>query len=192
MPRASAEVAAETARQVLVAATTLFAVRGYAAVSLEGVAEAAGVTRGAVYHHYRNKAGLFEAVAEQAQVNVAAAVEEAAEAAGDDPESRLRAGSQAFLDAITDAPFARILLQDAPAVIGWARWRDLDAANSMTHLREALADLGVPASDLTAMTVQLSGAMNEAAQWLAEHPEDVEARAAARRTLDRLLSVAVG
>ncbi|MBV2367204.1 TetR family transcriptional regulator [Streptomonospora nanhaiensis] len=187
MPRASASAAAQTARQVLASATDLFAAQGFAAVSLDDVARAAGVTRGAVYHHYANKTGLFRAVAAHLQADVAAAVVRAAERAEPDPRARLRAGSHAFLDAITAAPAVRVLLVDAPAVIGWAQWRALDAEHSAAHLRDALAEAGVDGSLLDALTAQLSGAMNEAALWLAERADDAAARESAHRALDRLL-----
>lgn len=187
MARASAEDAARTARAVLTAASEAFAASGFAAVTLEDVAAAAGVTRGAVYHHYRNKTGLFLAVVEELQGEVAANVVAAAEAAGPDAMARLRAGSHGFLTAITAARAVRILLLDGPAVLGWQRWRSMDAEHSGAHLREALEDVGVPADLLEAMVAQLSGAMNEAALWLAQRPTDPGAQAAAHRVLDQLL-----
>lgn len=191
MPRASAADAARTAQDILVSATDLLAARGFAAVSLDDVAGAAGVTRGAVYHHYRSKAGLFRAVAARLQAEVAEAVVVAAEGAGADPLVQLRAGCHAFLDAITAAPAVRVLLIDAPAVFGWEQWRQLDAENSVLHLRAGLADVGVPADLLDATTAQLSGAMNEAALWTAQQPRAAEARDAAHRVLDRVLAAAV-
>lgn len=187
MPRASAADAAQTARRILESATTLFAAHGFGEVSLDDVARDAGVTRGAVYHHYRNKAGLFGAVAAQLQADVARAVVAAAEAAGPDPGAQLRAGSHAFLDAITYGAAVRILLIDAPAVIGWQEWRRLDAENSATQLREALGDVGVAHELLDASTAQLSGAMNEAALWIAQHESSEAARAQSHAALDRLL-----
>ncbi len=188
MPRASAADAAETAQRILGAATELFALRGFAAVSLDDVARAAGVTRGAVYHHYANKAGLFGAVAATLQAGVAAAVVQAAEAAGSHAGDQLRAGSHAFLDAITSGPAVRILLIDAPVVIGWQGWRRLDAENSEAHLRDALRHTNVADDLLDASTAQLSGAMNEAALWIARHDETEAARAQAHSALDRLLN----
>ncbi len=187
MPRASAADAARTAERVLESATELFASRGFADVSLEDVAHAAGVTRGAVYHHYRNKAGLFSAVAAMLQARVADAVVAAAEHAGNGPVDQLRAGSHAFLDAITSGAAVRILLIDAPAVVGWQEWRRLDAQNSESHLREAVQHAGVADGLLDATTVQLSGAMNEAALWIARHEDTEAARAQAHAVLDRLL-----
>ncbi|WP_055476472.1 TetR/AcrR family transcriptional regulator [Gordonia sp. HS-NH1] len=187
MPRASAEAAAETARTVLAAATDQFAERGFADVSLDDVAEAAGVTRGAVYHHFRNKAALFAAVAAACHQQVADAVVAAAEAAGPDPAHQLSAGSHAFVDAITSGTAVRILLIDGPAVVGWEEWRRLDEAGSAAHLREALGAIGVDDELIDVLTMLLSGAMNEAALWLARHPDDDTARDRTHRALDRIL-----
>ncbi|EON30906.1 Transcriptional regulator [Gordonia terrae C-6] len=187
MPRASAEAAAETARTVLAAATDQFAERGFADVSLDDVAEAAGVTRGAVYHHFRNKAALFAAVAAACHQQVADAVVAAAEAAGPDPAHQLSAGSHAFVDAITSGTAVRILLIDGPAVVGWEEWRRLDEAGSAAHLREALGAIGVDDESVDVLTMLLSGAMNEAALWLARHPDDDTARDRTHRALDRIL-----
>lgn len=191
MPRASAADAARTAQAIVASATDLLAARGFAAVSLDDVAGAAGVTRGAVYHHYQSKAGLFRAVAAHLQSEVAQAVVAAAESAGPDKRAQLDAGCHAFLDAITAAPAVRVLLIDAPAVFGWEQWRRLDEENSVVHLREALADVGVPAGLLDATAAQLSGAMNEAALWIAQQPRGAEARGAAHQVLDRVLAAAV-
>lgn len=188
MPRATAAAAARTARQILESAVESFSVEGFAGVSLDDVARAAGVTRGAVYHHYRNKAGLFRAVASLLQESVAAAVVDAAERAGDDPGAQLRAGSHAFIDSITSGHAVRILLVEAPAVVGWEEWRRLDAEHSGAHLREALREAGAPDELLDAMTAQLSGAMNEAALWIAQHEDPTAARDRAHASLDRLLA----
>lgn len=188
MPRASAADAARTARRILGAATELFAARGFTDVSLDDVAGVAGVTRGAVYHHYRNKAGLFGAVAARLQSEIASAVASAAEEAGPDPGGQLRAGSHAFLSAITAGAAVRILLVDAPVVIGWQEWRRLDAENSVTLLHQVLREAGVPEELLDATTAQLSGAMNEAALWAAQHENPDAARAQSHAALDRLLA----
>ncbi|MFD7023397.1 TetR family transcriptional regulator [Promicromonospora sukumoe] len=196
MPRASAAAAAHTARQVLDSATGLFAARGFAAVSLDDVAQAAEVTRGAVYHHYGNKQGLFLAVAARLQAQVADAVVAAADGAGadgagEDAREQLRAGSHAFLDAITAGPALQVLLVDAPAVVGWAEWRRLDEANSAAHLREALREAGIADDLLDALTAQLSGAMNEAALWVAQQPDRVASARQAHAAMDRLLTAAL-
>ncbi|OYN87641.1 TetR/AcrR family transcriptional regulator [Parenemella sanctibonifatiensis] len=186
MARATAAAAARTAQQVLAAASELFGDRGYAGVSLGDVARRARVTRGAVYHHFGDKAGLFSAVATALQTQVATAVVSAAEGAGAAPTHQLIAGSHAFLDAITTGSAARILLVDGPAVIGWEQWRRLDSENSAAHLREALAAVGVNEELLDATTALLSGAMNEAALWIAQNPTE-PVRSQAHRVLDQLL-----
>lgn len=187
MPRASATDAAETARRVLEAAREVFAADGFAAASVDDIARRAGVTRGAVYHHYDGKPGLFRAVAEALQAEVAARVVAEAERKAD-AAGQLRAGSHAFLDAITDDRAARVLLIDAPAVLGWTRWRELDAAASGRELREAVEALGTVRPELVdALTQQLSGAMNEAALWLADAGDDATAREAAHAALDLIL-----
>lgn len=187
MPRATAVVAAQTARRVLEVACDRFAADGFAAASVDDIARRARVTRGAVYHHYDGKRGLFLAVVTQLQGDVAARVVAAAEMETD-AAAQLRAGSHAFLDAITDAGSARVLLADAPAVLGWATWRAVDAAASGRELRAAVEAVGtVPAPLVDALTQQLSGAMNEAALWLAERPSDATARAAAHDALDVLI-----
>lgn len=187
MPRATASAAAQTSRRILDVAVELFAERGFAEVSVDDVAAAAAVTRGAVYHHYASKLGLFRAVAEHVQAGVADEVARAADAAGDDARAQLVAGSHAFVDAITRDAAARILLVEAPAAIGWEQWRALDAAASERHLREALAAAGVPDDLVDAATAQLSGAMNEAALWLARST-DAHASERAHRVLDALLA----
>lgn len=187
MPRASAADAAETARRVLDVARERFSAEGFAAASVDDIARRAGVTRGAVYHHYDGKPALFRAVAAQLQSEIAARVVAAAEQETD-AAAQLRAGSHAFLDAITDDRAARVLLVDAPAVLGWAQWRELDAAASGRELREAVEALGTVPPDLVdAVSQQLSGAMNEAALRLADRPDDVAARDCAHRALDLLL-----
>ncbi|UOQ55748.1 TetR family transcriptional regulator [Leucobacter allii] len=196
MPRASAADAALTARRLLEAAAALFGARGFADVALDDVARAAGVTRGAVYHHYGSKTRLFAAVVEHLQAHVAAAIVAAAADPGAGgrtagPEERLRAGSHAFLDAVTSDRTVRVLLIDAPAVLGWQEWRRLDAEHAIVELRDALADVGIADDLRDALAAQLSGAMNDAALWIAQHDDPETARARAHAALNRLLAAAL-
>ncbi len=189
MPRASAADAARTAARVLEAATRRFTSDGYAEASIEAVAAEAHVTRGAVYHHFRDRRGLLLAVVRAGHERVAEHVRDQAQTHQDDAAS-LRAGCHAFVDAVTQDPAARLLLVDGPAALGWQAWRDLDAQTSERELREALTALVDP-EDLEATTQLLSGAMNEAALWIAADPDDPRRPAAAHRTLDRLLDAVV-
>lgn len=164
MARATKEQSEATAARVLDVARLLFAERGFAAVGLDEVASQAGVTRGAVYHHYASKVGLFRAVHGWAQGQVADAIVRTT-AAVSDPWEALEVGCRGFLEASLHDDVRRILLLDAPAVLGWDAWRDLDAQNSGRLLTEALADLvvaGVIAvGSVPACQALLSGAMNE-------------------------------
>lgn len=161
-----------------------FARDGYAAVSLAGIVDALGLTKGAFYHHFAGKAALFRAVVEQVQSQVADRVVAAAEARPD-AWGRLTAGCEAFLRAGADPDVQRIMLIDGPAVLGWDDWRALDDASSGRHLRDALQsviDDGVIAPQpVEPLTHLLSGAMNEAALWLArsDDPRDLDDTVAA-------------
>src|SRR5262245_10981868 len=99
----------------------LFGARGFENVAAEELVAAAGVTRGALYHHYDGKEGLFAAVVEEAIRALHRELVEAAAGAAD-PMSAIQAGVQAFLVHCTEPSAQRLLLVDAPAVLGWQRW----------------------------------------------------------------------
>lgn len=190
MPRASAAEAEETARRILASALRRFTADDYAQTSIDDIARDAGVTRGAVYHHYADKRGLLRAVVEDRHARIAALLVEQAEHSAD-PFEQLRAGSHAFVDAITSDDAARLLLVEAPAVLGWSTWRDIDATASVRELRDAVTAVA-PGEDAEATTQLLSGAMNEAALWLIERPTDDARRRSVHRALDRLLEAVTG
>lgn len=148
----------------------LFATQGYAAVGLAELVQAAGVTKGALYHHFTGKPDLFRAVLAEVQQEVADRVAAAADA-HHDRWSRFTAGCRAFLTASTDPQLQRIMLVDGPAVLGWNEWRALDEATSGRHLAEALTELvdsgTIGRQPVAPLARLLSGAMNEAALWLA-------------------------
>ncbi|WP_062216564.1 TetR/AcrR family transcriptional regulator [Streptomyces sp. NBRC 109706] len=185
---------AETRSALVREARALFAARGYGAVGLAEVVRAAGVTKGALYHHFDSKAALFRAVLEQVQREVGERVAERAEEQSG-VWGQLTAGCAAFLDASADPEVQRVMLVDGPAVLGWNEWRALDEATSARHLSEALAgaiEAGeIPRQPVAPLTRLLSGAMNETALWLASsgRPEDLrDARAALARLLEGLRS----
>ncbi|QNP66160.1 TetR/AcrR family transcriptional regulator [Streptomyces genisteinicus] len=179
----------QTRQALLREGRRLFSGRGYADVGLTEIVAAAGVTKGALYHHFAGKAELFRAVLEEAQQEVARRVEGAA-AAHDDPWEQLVAGCQEFITAATDPEVRRVMLVDGPAVLGWTEWRAMDEAGSARHLADALTalvDAGVIVRQPVGPLVHLlSGAMNEAALWLAStaRPEDL---APTRAALEHLL-----
>ncbi|GAA2273687.1 TetR/AcrR family transcriptional regulator [Nonomuraea roseoviolacea subsp. roseoviolacea] len=160
----------QTRRALLREGRRLFAAHGYGAVGLAEIVRAAGVTKGALYHHFASKADLFRAVLREVQEEVAREVAGTA-AAQDDPWEQLTSGCRAFLTASTAPGVQRIMLIDGPAVLGWSEWRAMDEAASARHLGEALAALAergvIAAQPVEPLTHLLSGAMNEAALWLA-------------------------
>ncbi|MFB4294972.1 TetR/AcrR family transcriptional regulator [Nonomuraea sp. ATR24] len=187
-----AEQRERTRKTLISVARRLFAGHGYAAVGLAEIVRESGVTKGALYHHFDGKAELFRAVLEEVQQEVAARVAAAADAEYG-AWAQLKAGCAAFLAAGADPEVQRIMLVDGPAVLGWSEWRAMDEAASARHLAEALTaliDEGVIAPQPVApLTHLLSGAMNEAALWLAgsARPGDLaDTQAALSRLLDSL------
>lgn len=188
--RGKAEQYEHTRRILLDVATRLFAERGFAATGTEEVVRQAGVTRGALYYHFKDKQDLFRAVVEDLQVEVLGRVQQAAAAVAD-PWEGLRAGLHAFLDACMEAPVQRIVLADAPSVLGWAQWRELDAKYGFGLLRDvltALMEAGLldpqPVEPLAHM---LLGALSEAGMVIASAEDTAAARKAVGDSLDRLL-----
>ncbi|MEU7996122.1 helix-turn-helix domain-containing protein [Micromonospora sp. NPDC049060] len=179
----------QTRRALVAESRQLFATRGYAAVGLAEIVRVAGVTKGALYHHFAGKAELFRAVLAEVQREVAHRVATTADAEAD-PWARFTAGCQAFLTASTDPEIQQIMLIDGPAVLGWNEWRALDEAASGRHLADALTLLieeGLIAPQPVApLTHLLSGAMNEAALWIAG-AADPTALADTRTALARML-----
>src|SRR5438477_1572020 len=112
-----AERSAATRDALLGAGRRLFAENGYAGTGREEIVAAAGVTRGALQHHYGDKVSLFRAVYETVEQEIVDAVARAAMRAGDDPVAQLRAGCHAYLDAVLDPAVQRICAIDGPAVL---------------------------------------------------------------------------
>lgn len=124
-PRSRMAERTEETRSALVnAARPLFAKRGYAGVGTEEIVRAARMTRGALYHHFEGKEGLFRAVYEQVERELVERIAAEAMSAAN-PLDALRAGARAFLDACEDPAVQRIALIDAPSVLGWEQWREI-------------------------------------------------------------------
>lgn len=170
MARATKQQSEATAARIVESARRLYADRGVAAVGLDEIATNAGVTRGAVYHHFDSKNGVFRAAHAWAQAQVAAAISAATDDLTD-PWQAFEVGCRVFLETSVREDIRRILLVDAPAVLGWTDWRDHDARNSGQLLSEVLAELVdaglISVGSIPACQALLSGAMNEAALWAA-------------------------
>ena len=129
---ARAEQSGATRAALVAAARELFAERGYADVGTEEIVRRARVTRGALYHHFEDKKDLFRAVHEELEGELAQTI--GAQLAAGDPTSALeplRTGVRTFLDACTDRAVARIVLVDAPSVLGWREWREIDERHGL-------------------------------------------------------------
>lgn len=182
-----------TRQQLVAAATELFAERGYEATPIEAVLEAAGVSRGALYHHFEDKRALFEAVLDTVEAGMATRVHDAAMAAADpdDPAASLRAGCLAWLRLIRDPVSRRIALVDAPAVVGWQRWREIDECNWFGLLKEGLGAALPPgrldAGSLDVLAHMLLAALNELAFMIARAADpDAAARDGETAVVDLL------
>jgi AcrR family transcriptional regulator len=167
MARRTAEEAAATRAQLVAVARDLFASEGYAATTLDGIGAAAGLTRGAVHHHFGDKRALFVEVFEALEHELNDAVVRAAIAAPPDPLEQMRAGCRALFKFFGRAEYRQIALADAPGVLGVLAWYDVDRSIGMATMRfgvQALAGAGyLDASQVGAVTVLLYGALTEAA-----------------------------
>jgi AcrR family transcriptional regulator len=196
MPRAAKtkqDLRSEATRQRLVAAArTLFAERGYAGVGTEQIVQAAGVTRGALYHQFRDKADLFAAVAEAVQADIAHQITAGAQSDGATaPMAALHAGVRRFLEVCADPAVERILLLDGPAVLGWQAWRDLAdryGLGLLQHALQAAIDAGaISAQPVVPLAHVLIGALDECALYIARTDDPVAAREECTAILQQLL-----
>ena len=153
-----------TRGKLIEAARTLFAQHGYAATSTEQILAQAGVKRGALYHHFKDKAELFEAVCIQVSEEAYPIVERSADQ-GATPLEALVNGSTAWVEFMLRPDNRQIVLVDAPTVLGWAKWDALDQRLSAASLREGVADAAARGAlslrcpvELT--TLMINGALN--------------------------------
>lgn len=187
------DLRSEATRQRLVAAArVLFAERGYAGVGTEEIVQAAGVTRGALYHQYRDKAALFAAVAETVQAEIAQRITVGAQTDGPtDPVTALHAGVRRFLEVCADPAVERIILIDAPAVLGWRTWRDLAdryGLGLLEHALQAAIDAGaITPQPVVPLAHVLIGALDECALYVARAEDPAAARQECTSILQQLL-----
>jgi AcrR family transcriptional regulator len=184
-----AENSAATRTALLKIARRFFAERGYADTATEEIVRRARVTRGALYHHFKDKQDLFRAVLHEEQLKVAAKCTEAA-AKESDPWRALMAGNEAFLEACLDPAVQQIILIDAPAVLGAEGFRQSDESYYLAGLMaaiEAAIAAGIiekqPAEPLAHM---IMGSMNEAARLIAHASDKKRARREVSESANRM------
>jgi AcrR family transcriptional regulator len=190
--RTQAERSAETRESLIAAARALFAEHGFADVALETIVRAAGVTRGALYHHFPDKTELFAAAFEQVEAEVAARMGEAIGSANQtDPIEVLRLGAGFWLDACADPEIQRIVLVDAPAVLGWTRWTEIGNRYNTGLVRALLTSAietgRIPPQPVLATALTMLGAMREATLYVALAQDHDQARQEAGAVMDRLI-----
>lgn len=192
MVKRTSEQAAETRDAILAAARPLFASEGYAQTSLAGIVAAAGVTKGALVHHFGNKEGLFLAVWKQLQIEMDLEARDGAIAARSktDPYAAFLAGCRVYLAWSRRPDYQQIVLVDGPAVLGMERWHQLDfelGSENMTRGTDFLARKGhFPMRLSKSAAIMLQAALNGAGFALSSGSPDIS-EAEAFETFERLL-----
>jgi AcrR family transcriptional regulator len=186
-----AERSEATRARLVDAAVPLFAERGYGGVAMEQVVAAAGVTRGALYHHFRDKRDLFRAVYEASETEMMRRTV-AALANVEDPWEELVAGIHAWLDACADPALRRISLVDAPAVLGWAEWREIGNGHALglvtAALQGAMDGGALRRAEVEPLAHLVLAALAEAAMLVATADDPEAARPEVEQTVVALLS----
>lgn len=190
--RTQADRTAATRAALVAAARALFAEHGYAEVGTERVAQNAGVTRGALYHQFADKADLFAAVLEAVEVDLTARlVEVVAATPADDTDAVLVAGTDAWLDACAEPEVQRIVLLDGPAVLGWERWRQVGLRHGLGLVTALLTEMmeagAIPEQPVPPLAHVLVGALDEAALYVALAADPGRARAEVGAVLRRVV-----
>jgi AcrR family transcriptional regulator len=181
----------DATRSALVdAARQLFTERGYTATSTTDIADRAGVTRGALYHHFAAKDDLFRAVFEQLEAEVAEHITHEA-LRGSDPLEQLRLGSRAFLDVCLDPAVQRVVLLEGPGVLGWETWQEIEERYgyglTAAGVRAAIDARLVDAQAVEPLANLLFGALAQAGMVVARAADPIAARAEMEAAMDRLL-----
>jgi AcrR family transcriptional regulator len=188
--RTQAERSEATQATLIGTARRLFAERGYAGVGTEEIVREAGVTRGALYHHFDGKAGLFRAVFEQLEEELAQRLAHEA-LSRSDPWEAMVAGLEMFLDVCVEPEVQRIALIDAPSVLGWETWREIEGRYGLGLIRmglENLMDAGIARRQpVDPLAHALLGALSEAGLYVARADDVPAARAEMEEVLRRLL-----
>lgn len=195
--RTQAQRTAATRAQLVDAARTLFADRGFANVTTAAIVTSAGVTRGALYHQFDNKAALFAAVHEQVQRDLVADIaERIAVATPADAVAGMRVGARLFLELCAAPGVQQISLIDAPAVLGWEQWRGVGMQHGLGII-EAMLTRAIAAGDIPDQPVRpsahvLLGALDEAALYISRAADPGRAREEMGHVCDRLINAIAG
>ena len=189
-PSLRTDQVAQTRAALVAAARHLFGRDGFAATSVDEIAREARLTTGALYHHFPNKTALFEAVFEAVHIDLLEASLQASIGATDEVELLTR-GFDAFFDAVLEPDVQRIIILDAPAVLGLARFTELDEQYAFAAITEALrlatTSGRLRVDDPETLARLLLGSMTRGAMLIANSDQPRETRDAVARTLRALL-----
>jgi AcrR family transcriptional regulator len=191
--RTQAQRSAATKEALIRAARPLFAAEGFAAVGTEAIVRAAGVTRGALYHQFNDKTELFAAVFEVVEAELTRRIGEAVDASGlTDPVELMKLGARTWLDACAEPEAHRIVLVEAPAVLGWIRWREVGLRYGL-GLVQSLLSYAIEVGSIRRQPVEplahvLIGALDEAALYVSQAEQPDDARADVVAVLEELLA----
>ncbi|WP_353182710.1 TetR/AcrR family transcriptional regulator [Bosea sp. (in: a-proteobacteria)] len=188
--RPRADMIAETRASLIAAAREAFGTIGYAAASMDDLTAAAGLTRGALYHHFGDKKGLLAAVIDQIDAEMTVRLR-AVSARAQDRLTGFRDECAAYLAMALEPEIQRIVLRDGPAVLGdpWNWPIQNDCIGMMTQGLSALVEEGVLAPlDPEAVARLIVGATQHAAQWIAHAPQPEAALQAATEAFDAMFS----
>ena len=184
-----------TREALISAARELFGAHGFDGTSIDAVLAAASVARGALYHHFATKTELFDAVLERETIALALAVGKAARPTRE-PLAGLRAGCDAFLRLALDPAVQRITMLDAPAVVGWERWRELDRQYLLGGIETAIGQLAtggrVDPAEVEYLSHMILAAVGEAAIVVATSDDSDAALQTALAAVDTLLTRVLG
>jgi AcrR family transcriptional regulator len=180
-----------TRGQLIDVATGLFAEHGYERTSIEAVLTAAGVSRGALYHHFAGKEALFTAVLEAVSERIAAQLTEVISGCTD-PVDAVRTGALGWIDLAGDPVIQRIMLVDAPSVLGWEQWRAMDEGRTVGAMRamlQAVSDTGrLPGELVDPFAHMILAALDEAAMVIARSADARVAVAEGRQAVEEFLA----
>lgn len=190
--RTQEERSAATRQALRAAARRLWGERGYAEVGTPEIAEAAGVTRGAMYHQYADKTALLVAVLEDVETEIMGRLQAIVLAAAPEtPAEALRISADAWLDIAGEPDIRQLVLLDAPNVLGWARFRELSQGYAYGETEQML-NAAIEVGELNPMPVRqlatiLLGALDEAAMCIATAADPEQEKVAVREVVHNLI-----
>jgi AcrR family transcriptional regulator len=190
--RTQADRTAATRAALIKAARALFADQGFSAVGTQAIAAEAGVTRGALYHQFADKAELFTAVFEEIEEELLGQIGAAmTDAAITDPIAALEVGAERWLELCADPQVHRIVLIEAPVVLGWDQWREIGQRYALgvveALIAQAVATGAVPDQPVRPLAHVMIGAIDEAALYVSRSDEPEKARAEMLDVIRRLV-----